>query len=89
MVLDEAPGNASGVIVSQVQFGSAAEEAGIVRGDWILEVDRKPVHSIEDFQAIVKEARSYLLRVRRTSGDGSSDTGYTIVVLDLRRGARR
>jgi serine protease Do len=41
-------------VVEQVQPGSAADNAGLQRGDVILEVNRKPVQSASD----VKQALS-------------------------------
>lgn len=70
------PGNASGVVAVRVTPGSPADEAGIQRGDVIVEVDQKPVANTKAFYEAVKEARIYLLRVRR--GDG-----MTITSLDL------
>jgi serine protease Do len=42
------PSEVKGVVVSQVQPGSPADNAGISRGDVILEVNRKPVQSADD-----------------------------------------
>jgi serine protease Do len=42
------PENVKGVVVTNVQPGSPADNAGISRGDVILEVNRKPVQSAED-----------------------------------------
>jgi serine protease Do len=50
----QAPENVQGAVVEQVQPGSAADNAGLRRGDVILEVNRKPVHSSSD----VKQALS-------------------------------
>jgi serine protease Do len=44
-----------GVIVADVQGGSAAEQAGIQRGDIIVAVDGQPVKSVEDLQQTVRE----------------------------------
>src|ERR1700735_2911669 len=38
-----------GVIVQDVKGGSFAEDVGVGRGDVILEVNKQPVHSDEDF----------------------------------------
>jgi serine protease Do len=46
----QAPTDVHGAVVSSVVPGSSAENAGIQRGDVILEVNRKPVHSAEDVQ---------------------------------------
>ncbi len=60
---------AKGVIVSGVTSGSAADEAGLQRGDVIEEVARKPVASVAEFQAAVRQAGSgpVLLLVNRGS----------------------
>ncbi|HSR13226.1 MAG TPA: PDZ domain-containing protein, partial [Thermodesulfobacteriota bacterium] len=44
---------ASGVIVTQVESGSAAEEAGVQRGDVIREINGIPVRKLADYQAAV------------------------------------
>jgi serine protease Do len=42
------PSDVKGVVVTNVQPGSPADNAGISRGDVILEVNRKPVQSADD-----------------------------------------
>ncbi len=57
-----------GVAVAQVMAGSAADEAGLRRGDVILEVDRKPVKTREGFEAAMQERpadKGLLFLVRR------------------------
>jgi len=59
---------AEGVVVSQVEAGGTADEAGIRRGDVILEVDRKPVRSVEEYRksiAAIRKGRGVLFLVRR------------------------
>jgi serine protease Do len=59
---------ADGVIVSSVEPQSAAAEAGIRRGDVILELNRKSVSSADDFQKMLKKAEpetSLLFLIRR------------------------
>jgi serine protease Do len=59
---------AEGVVVSAVDPGSAADEAGIRRGDVILEVDRKPIRNIDEYKkslAGVRKGKGVLLLVRR------------------------
>jgi serine protease Do len=46
----QAPGEVRGAVVSNVEPGSSAENAGIQRGDVIVEVNRKPVSSAHDVQ---------------------------------------
>jgi serine protease Do len=43
------PSQVNGVAVQSVRPGSPAEDAGLTQGDVILEVDRKPVTSTEQF----------------------------------------
>lgn len=76
------PDKTTGVVVSSVTPGSAADQAGLMRGDIILEVDRKNVKDTEAFYAIVKEKKSYLLRVRRPDPQGHEV--FAVVVLDLK-----
>lgn len=40
-----------GVVVTAVEQGGPAAEAGIARGDVILEINRKSVNSIEDVKS--------------------------------------
>ena len=57
-----------GVVVSAVEPGSTAEEAGIRRGDVILEVDRKTVRNLDEYKkavAGVRKGRGVLFLVRR------------------------
>ena len=53
-----APDSIRGAVVEQVQPGSAADNAGLQRGDIILEVNRKPVQSASD----VKQALSSVVK---------------------------
>jgi serine protease Do len=57
-----------GVVVSAVDPGSAADEAGIRRGDVIVEIDRKPIRSIDEYKkavAGIQKGKGVLLLVRR------------------------
>lgn len=55
----------SGVVVSEVEAGSSAAEAGLRTGMLIMEVNRKPVTSVAEFEKAVAGAKeSLLLRVR-------------------------
>jgi serine protease Do len=59
---------AQGVIVSEVGPASVAEEAGIQKGDVILEINRKPLAGIADYREAMKaveEDGSVLLLIRR------------------------
>lgn len=48
------PRGTRGVVVTGVETGSAAEEAGVQPGDVIVELNRKPVGNVDDFQRISK-----------------------------------
>lgn len=60
--------NLTGVLVSQVERGSAAEEAGVQEGDVVLEVNRQKVHDLLSYQAAVQKTmkgKQVLLLIRR------------------------
>jgi serine protease Do len=46
----QTPANVRGALIEQVQPGSPADNAGLQRGDVIVEVDRKPVQGAADVQ---------------------------------------
>jgi serine protease Do len=46
----QAPADIHGAIIERVQPGSAADNAGLQRGDVIVEVNRKPVENVADVQ---------------------------------------
>jgi len=57
-----------GVVISSLEPGSAADDAGLRRGDVILEVNRKPVTDLASYRKAVKAAekgKSVLFLVRR------------------------
>jgi serine protease Do len=57
-----------GVVVSAVEPGSAADEAGVRRGDIILEVDRKAIRTVDDYKkaiAAVSKGKGILFLIRR------------------------
>jgi serine protease Do len=47
-----------GVIVQSVKPGSFADDVNLSRGDVILEVNKQPVNSVEDFQRIQSQLKS-------------------------------
>ncbi len=59
---------ADGVVVTAVEPASAADEAGIRRGDVIVEVDRKPIRSLDEYKksiAGIRKGKGVLFLVRR------------------------
>jgi serine protease Do len=59
---------ANGVVITSVQPQSTASEAGLRRGDVILEVNRKQIANVDSFQTTVNEAKpdtNMLFLVRR------------------------
>lgn len=51
------PPTTKGVIVTDVDQGSAAAESGIGQGDVITGVDRKPVATVQDFTRVMNQAQ--------------------------------
>ncbi len=67
--IDEADG---GVVVVKVEPGSRALEAGIRAGDMIIQINQKPVASLEDYKKIAAKIRKKdraLLLIRRKGED--------------------
>jgi len=60
-----------GVIVTEVQPGSPADESGIAAGDIVTEIDKKEIRNIEDFNKAIKAAKADTL-VR-------TDKGYAVI----------
>jgi serine protease Do len=60
--------NETGVVVSRVEPGSPAANAGIQTGDIIREIDRKPVKDVDQLAKAIQEAKdpnNILLLVQR------------------------
>jgi len=58
----------TGVVVTEVEPGSSAADAGIQTGDVIQQVNRKPVKDLEDFHQKIEQAKgqdSVLLLIQR------------------------
>ena len=56
----------SGIIVTHVEAGSASAESGIMKGDIIKEINRKPINSISDYnEAMNKNTGNILFLVKR------------------------
>jgi serine protease Do len=64
------PAGTTGVVVTDVDQSSAAAAAGIQHGDVIEEVNRKPVHNIDDFrQALAGRANQPVLLLINRGGN--------------------
>jgi serine protease Do len=67
----QTPEGAQGVVITDVDPDSGASAAGLQQGDIIVQVDRKPVMSVAEFNAAVKASasrESTLLLVKRGQG---------------------
>jgi serine protease Do len=74
------PRGSKGVLVTAVEAGGAAEEAGLNRGDVIISVNGAAVGSVTEFEREIDRARPdgvARLRVRR-------QTAYSFLVLKLK-----
>jgi serine protease Do len=77
----EIPRTSKGVVVTAVEAGEAAEEAGLARGDVIVSVNGSAIASVGDFEREIDRARPdgvARLRVRRQGGE------YSFLVLKLK-----
>jgi serine protease Do len=68
--------NATGVVITSVDPSSAAADAGLQRGDVIQELNRKPIHSVADYNRALAgiHDQSILLLVSRDSA-----TRYVVI----------
>ncbi|MDD2500613.1 MAG: DegQ family serine endoprotease [Geobacter sp.] len=70
-----------GVVVSDVKAGSSAEDAGMVRGDLILEFNGQSVENLEGFSVLAsKVAKGDVVRLLLRRPDGSF--GYVAVTAE-------
>jgi len=49
--------NEEGVLITRVKVGSPAEDAGLARGDVVLEINREPVQDLNGYRKRVADAR--------------------------------
>lgn len=56
-----------GLIITQIEAGSVAEEVGLSEGDVILSINKKPVEDIKDFKKIIEKIgnKNALLQTNR------------------------
>ena len=79
----ELPRGLRGAMVTDVEAGEAAEDAGLVRGDVIVSVNGEPVDGVDAFDRAIAAARPAArarLRVYNPQGAG----GYRVVGLRLK-----
>ncbi len=68
-----------GVVITEVDPGSIADEAGLQRGDVILEISGRPIHNIDDYKRAiggVVKGKSTLFLVKR--GENTMYVGIQI-----------
>jgi S1-C subfamily serine protease len=73
------PRGTKGVVITDVDAGEAAEQAGLQRGDVIVSVNGASVSTVDEFEAEIEKAHkdgAARLRVRNNSG-------FRLVVLKL------
>jgi serine protease Do len=67
----QAPEGTTGVVITNVDADSPAAQAGLAEGDMVLQVNRHPVTSVQEFNRAVREGasrESTLLLVKRGPG---------------------
>jgi serine protease Do len=64
------------VLISFVEPGSEADEAGMERGDLIVEVEKDPIVTLADFRRVIVEKKDKPFLVRALRGD---DTRFILV----------
>jgi serine protease Do len=68
---------AAGVLISQVEPGSFAEDIGLTRGDVLTEINRQAITSVDDvkrIQNMLKPGQAVAFRVMRSTGRGGDWT---------------
>jgi len=61
--------SATGVVVTQIEPGSAAAHSGLKRGDVIQEVNRQPVKNTSDFERAVRNSKDETLLLINREGN--------------------
>ncbi len=68
----------SGVRINDIDFKSPADEAGLSRGDIILEIDKKPIHTPQDLAQSLSGKQKVMLRVQKSES-------IEIIMLDMKK----
>ncbi len=66
-----------GVVISEVEPGSPASEAGLIRGDLIKEINKKAIESLDDYNDVmeaIEDEQSFLALIKR-----GENTRYVVV----------
>jgi serine protease Do len=72
-------GKITGVVVTEVEPASFAEDTGFARGDVIVEINHTPIHSIADYRAQMsklKTGQDVLFKIARRSDSGTNLTMF-------------
>ena len=77
----EVPGNIRGAVVSNIEEGSPAAEAGLLPGDVILQINRKPMNSAEEVVAMSEKVGDsrVLLQIWRGGRNGQGGTRFIAI----------
>ncbi|HZT31839.1 MAG TPA: Do family serine endopeptidase [Bryobacteraceae bacterium] len=70
-----------GVLVSDVESGSFAEDIGLQKGDVLMEINRQPVNSVDDVKAIqnsLHPGQAVAFRILRSAGRGGDWTSVFV-----------
>lgn len=70
------PADVRGVVINEVVNGSPADQAGLARGDIILEIQRTKILTVRDAEKFLAKKGSYLMKVLR----GPTVTLFTLKV---------
>ncbi len=81
------PASVKGAVVTNVESGSAADDAGLRPGDVIVELDHKPVETSDEAAEASRKAKGdrVLLRVWSKGSDGNSGSTRYVVVENSKR----
>ena len=69
------------VIVSDLEYGKAAANSGLDRGDWILDVANKEIKNLADLNHAFKsvKGKSAMLRVKRFDSEGNEFVSVVVL----------